>query len=263
MSFGSQSSMQLKKFESQGEVDEKKRKRQEEWERVRKPDDPLEAPEEETRSLWQQLQDNQDVKQQEIEEQYKLRNSVKGLEDEEVKFLEHVSNRQVQLEKEREKEESVLFQQLREAAVKRVADKPQPGSETKKLAPSTSASSSGAAAASGKKSQQSLLLGAIKRKSTETVADEPAKRKRSQDGETNGESSTQAGASEEDRLLKLIDPSLPVAQVAGVLPGIGCYGNETSDSDSSSAESDIEDYLKTTKTVVYVQAHAKGQSHDH
>lgn len=30
----------LKKFESQNEVDEKKRKRQEEWEKVRKPDDP-------------------------------------------------------------------------------------------------------------------------------------------------------------------------------------------------------------------------------
>ena len=30
----------LKNFESQSEVDEKKRKRQEEWEKVRKPEDP-------------------------------------------------------------------------------------------------------------------------------------------------------------------------------------------------------------------------------
>jgi hypothetical protein len=30
----------LKKFESQNEVEEKKQKRQEEWEKVRKPDDP-------------------------------------------------------------------------------------------------------------------------------------------------------------------------------------------------------------------------------
>ena len=30
----------LKKFESQTEVDEKRQKRQEEWEKVRKPDDP-------------------------------------------------------------------------------------------------------------------------------------------------------------------------------------------------------------------------------
>ena len=46
MSFGGSSSttvtgFALKKFESQDQVDEKKKKRQEEWEEVRKPDDPL------------------------------------------------------------------------------------------------------------------------------------------------------------------------------------------------------------------------------
>ncbi|KAK7505325.1 hypothetical protein BaRGS_00003487 [Batillaria attramentaria] len=243
MSFGSsKDTVPLKRFETQGEVDEKRKKRQEEWEKVRKPDDPLEAPEEETRSLWQQLQDNQEAKQQEIEEQYKLRNSVKGLEDDELKFLEHVSNRQVELEKEREKEEK--------AAVKRVTEKPQPAQEAKKPTPSTSS-----AASSGKKSQHSLLLGAIKRKSLKGLI-----KVVSADGSTNGDSRTsQSDPEPEDKLLKLIDPSLPVVQVAGVLPGIGLYGAETSDSDSSSAESDIEDYLKSQKTVVY----AKVQVQDH
>ena len=56
----------------------------------------------------------------------------------------------------------------------------------------------------------------------------------------------------EDKLLKLIDTSVPVAQVAGILPGIGSYNDDTSDSNSSSAESDIEDYIKTKKCVVRV-----------
>ena len=33
-------SFTLKKFETAGEIEEKKKKRQEEWEKVRKPDDP-------------------------------------------------------------------------------------------------------------------------------------------------------------------------------------------------------------------------------
>ena len=41
MSFGSGSdSFQMKKFETEDEVEEKKRRRQEQWEKVRKPDDP-------------------------------------------------------------------------------------------------------------------------------------------------------------------------------------------------------------------------------
>ena len=36
----SRMSFSLKKFETAGEIEEKKKKRQEEWEKVRKPDDP-------------------------------------------------------------------------------------------------------------------------------------------------------------------------------------------------------------------------------
>ena len=67
-----------------------------------------------------------------------------------------------------------------------------------------------------------------------------------------GEKSENNSSPAEDKLLKLIDTSLPVAQVAGILPGIGSYNEDTSDSNSSSAESDIEDYIKTKKTVIRV-----------
>ena len=71
-------------------------------------------------------------------------------------------------------------------------------------------------------------------------------------GDTSGNSISPS----EDKLLKLIDTSAPVAQVAGILPGIGSYEDNSSDSDSSSAESDIEDYMKTKKVIrVHIDQH--------
>ena len=73
MSFsGGSDSFTVKKFEFQNEIEEKKKKGREQWEKVRRPDDPEECPEEETRSLFEQLQDNKDAKDKEFEEQYKL-----------------------------------------------------------------------------------------------------------------------------------------------------------------------------------------------
>ncbi|KAE8295996.1 hypothetical protein D5F01_LYC04745 [Larimichthys crocea] len=64
-----------RKFVSETELDEKRKKRQEEWEKVRKPEDPEEAPEEEydPRSLFERLQEQKDKKQEEYEEQFKFK----------------------------------------------------------------------------------------------------------------------------------------------------------------------------------------------
>uniref|UniRef100_A0A673JEB3 Proteasome activator subunit 3 interacting protein 1 n=1 Tax=Sinocyclocheilus rhinocerous TaxID=307959 RepID=A0A673JEB3_9TELE len=64
----------VRKFVSESELDEIRKKRQEEWEKVRKPDDPEEAPEEEydPRSLYERLQEQKDKKQEEYEEQFKF-----------------------------------------------------------------------------------------------------------------------------------------------------------------------------------------------
>uniref|UniRef100_A0AAY4DLF6 FAM192A/Fyv6 N-terminal domain-containing protein n=1 Tax=Denticeps clupeoides TaxID=299321 RepID=A0AAY4DLF6_9TELE len=63
-----------RKFVSESELEEKRKKRQEEWEKVRKPDDPEEVPEEEydPRSLFERLQEQKDKKQEEFEEQFKF-----------------------------------------------------------------------------------------------------------------------------------------------------------------------------------------------
>lgn len=103
-----------KKFVSETELDERRKKRQEEWEKVRKPDDPegktntprlystttiplhikrthphcvcfcfhsSEVPEEEydPRSLFERLQEQKDKKQEEFEEQFKFSGSFLSL----------------------------------------------------------------------------------------------------------------------------------------------------------------------------------------
>uniref|UniRef100_A0A8C5EQN6 FAM192A/Fyv6 N-terminal domain-containing protein n=1 Tax=Gouania willdenowi TaxID=441366 RepID=A0A8C5EQN6_GOUWI len=63
-----------RKFVSEAQLDERRKKRQEEWEKVRKPEDPEEAPEEEydPRSLFERLKEQKDKKQEEFEEQLKF-----------------------------------------------------------------------------------------------------------------------------------------------------------------------------------------------
>uniref|UniRef100_A0A2K6AGX1 FAM192A/Fyv6 N-terminal domain-containing protein n=1 Tax=Mandrillus leucophaeus TaxID=9568 RepID=A0A2K6AGX1_MANLE len=68
-----------KRFVSEAERDERRKRRQEEWGKVRKPEDPEECPEEEQK----------DRKQQEYEEQFKLKNMVR---EEELKELRKYRN---------------------------------------------------------------------------------------------------------------------------------------------------------------------------
>ncbi|KQK73998.1 hypothetical protein AAES_160326 [Amazona aestiva] len=63
-----------KRFVSESELEERRKRRQEEWEKVRKPGDPEECPEEayDPRSLYERLQEQREKKQQEFEEQFKF-----------------------------------------------------------------------------------------------------------------------------------------------------------------------------------------------
>ncbi|XP_041375386.1 PSME3-interacting protein-like isoform X1 [Gigantopelta aegis] len=238
MSFGGQnvSKVTLKNFESQGEIDEKKRQRQEEWEKVRKADDPLECPEEEKRSLFEQLQAAKDAKEQEYEDEHRLRNSVKGLEEDEVGFLNFVSKRQMEIEKERKSEEDSVLREMREAAVtitSAATSKP----DVKEKSPSRP-SCSGAS----RKSQQSLLCGAVKRKRSASPdrkqKDRPSEEEKEEKEESETTECTNSSSSQ----------SKGVARVIGILPGIGEYSGASSDTTSSS-ESDLEDFFPQ-KTVI-------------
>ncbi|XP_018322008.1 protein FAM192A isoform X2 [Agrilus planipennis] len=61
-------------FITETEIEAAKKKRQEDWERVRKADDPLEAPEPtyDSRSLYERLQEQKQKRDLEYEEAHKL-----------------------------------------------------------------------------------------------------------------------------------------------------------------------------------------------
>lgn len=105
-------------------LEEKRRQRQEEWEKVRKPDQPEQAPEEpyESRSLFDQLQvtvfltvfgyclqlltafyvqANKMKAQEEWEEAHKLKNQIRGIDNDEAEFLDKVDDYRLTMERNR------------------------------------------------------------------------------------------------------------------------------------------------------------------
>ncbi|KAB0393160.1 hypothetical protein E2I00_014972 [Balaenoptera physalus] len=239
-----------KRFVSEAELDERRKRRQEEWEKVRKPEDPEECPEEvyDPRSLYERLQEQKDRKQQEYEEQFKFKNMVRGLDEDETNFLDEVSRQQELIEKQRREEELKELKEYRISFVlceecisnlnkvgisqdnkkeveKKVAVKP---TETKT-----------------KFSQAKLLAGAVKHKSSESG--NSLKRLKSDpdpdDKNQEAPSCVSLGST------SLSGPSIhcPSAAVCiGILPGLGAYSG-SSDSESSS---DSEGTINATGKIV-------------
>ena len=201
------SSVGLAKFVTESEVEEAKRKRQEEWDRVRKPEDPEIAPEPEAkdlRPLFDRLEEQRLRKEAEKEESKKLKNLVKGLDSEEVEFLEQVDQirmKNEQREREEERKEMEAFR-LRSQFVHSAV-------ETEiKVDPARKPSQS----QGNKKSQASLLAGAIKRKTDSSTSEtQPKKPKEASD---------------------------TTPKVLGVLPGLGHYETDSSDVDSDGSSAD-------------------------
>ncbi|MED6235046.1 hypothetical protein ATANTOWER_013916 [Ataeniobius toweri] len=242
-----------RKFVSESELDERRKKRQEEWEKVRKPDDPEEAPEEEydPRCLYDRLQEQKDKKQQEYEEQFKFRNMVRGLDEDETSFLDEVSRQQVLVEKKRrdeEKQELALVKQASASGESRREPEKKAGPKPSGVEPKTS-----------HLSQAHLLVGAVKRRSSSQSSDGSKKQKvdntraagngdRLTDQDVGGaaEGGRREGTreAEDHRAVPGLTPKTPssahgvlhlpsAAVCVGVLPGLCAYSG-SSDSDSSS-----------------------------
>nr|XP_012778303.1 protein FAM192A isoform X2 [Maylandia zebra] len=237
-----------RKFVSEAELDERRKKRQEEWEKIRKPDDPEEVPEEEydPRSLFERLQEQKDKKQEEYEEQFKFKNMVRGLDEDESSFLDEVSRQQCLVEKQRRDEEKKELLEYRSALVKQASAESRKEPE-KKVAPK------GVEHRTSHLSQAHLLVGAVKRRNS-SQSDSSKKQKVEIMATTattgNGEKHTEgggAGAKDQQTVpgVTAKPPSaalssgqgvlhLPSAAVCvGVLPGL-CVYSGSSDSDSSS-----------------------------
>ncbi|XP_074824627.1 PSME3-interacting protein isoform X2 [Natator depressus] len=146
-----------KRFVSESELDERRKRRQEEWEKVRKPEDPEECPEEvyDPRSLYERLQEQKDKKQQEFEEQFKFKNMVRGLDEDETKFLDEVSRQQALIEKQRREDDLKELNEYRISLAK-VGVSTDPKKEAEKKLTVKSVENK------NKFSQAKLLAGAVK-----------------------------------------------------------------------------------------------------
>ncbi|KAG8183613.1 hypothetical protein JTE90_025164 [Oedothorax gibbosus] len=222
--------VKCKKFLTEAEVEELKKIRQEEWEKVRKPDDPEEAPEQEwdPRSLYERLQEQKDLRQTELEEGRRLKNLIRGLDDDEVAFLELVDQTKVEAEAKLWEEEQREMKEYREA-VSTLTDAEQEA-KLQHLRKTLNISSGG----SSKKSQQTLLAGALKRKASAALS--PEKKQELSKGE--GETSHVEPKDETSPDSQSKRPNNRITCL-GVLPGLGAYYSDSSDSENSS-ESEVE-----------------------
>ncbi|XP_042600095.1 PSME3-interacting protein-like isoform X1 [Cyprinus carpio] len=225
-----------RKFVSESELDEKRKKRQEEWEKVRKPDDPEEAPEEvyDPRSLYERLQEQKDKKQEEYEEQFKFKNMVKGLDEDETSFLDEVSRQQSLIEKHRRDEETQELKEYRSALQKLTTTEIQKKETEKKAGPKPSEHRT------SHLSQAHLLAGAVKRRSSSQSAEGSKKQKAEESVASNGSQTDQEA-------VELKSPGagvlhLPSAAVCvGILPGLGAYSGSSDSESSSDSEGSVDE----------------------
>ncbi|XP_018606944.1 PSME3-interacting protein isoform X2 [Scleropages formosus] len=219
-----------RKFVSEGEIEERKRKRQEEWEKIRKPEDPKEAPEEEydPRSLYERLQEQKEKKQEEYEEQFKFKNMVRGLNEDESNFLDEVSRQQSLLEKQRREEELQELKEYRSALTKLTASNESKKEPGKRAGPHPTENRNVL-------SQAHLLAGAVKRRSLSQSSNGSKKQKQEEaeggGGRAQTDSVTAAGDGKQVPVMGVVLPSAAVC--VGILPGLGAYSG-SSDSDSTS-----------------------------
>nr|XP_025959833.1 protein FAM192A isoform X1 [Dromaius novaehollandiae] len=246
-----------KRFVSEAELEERRKRRQEEWEKVRKPEDPEECPEEayDPRSLYERLQEQREKKQQEFEEQFKFKNMVRGLDEDETHFLDEVSRQQELIEKQRREEELKELNEYRSTLTK-VGVSTDPKKETEKKLPMKSVENK------NKFSQAKLLAGAVKHRSNQVAASEEQDNSlfvHSSDGgnsvkrlklDTDHDEKNQEKPSGVPLGSSSVGGSTvhcPSAAVCiGILPGLGAYSG-SSDSESSS---DSEGTINSTGKIV-------------
>ncbi|CAD7089533.1 unnamed protein product [Hermetia illucens] len=232
-------------FITETEIAEARKKRQEEWEKVRTPDQPLELPEEpyDSRSLYERLKEQKMKKDLEYEEAHKLKNLIRGLDDDEVEFLDLVDRTKMDAEKKQMMEEEKELNDFRQRVVtlqeKSLDEKIQ--SEKTSARPKTSISAN-------RPSQKSALSGVVIRKRKNGEIDQTPPLKKSTNGEdesklppatTQGSTTqtTHSGVSSSTNATHMEKGAL---KCIGVLPGIGRY-RESSDSElSTDSEEEFE-----------------------
>ncbi|XP_064386960.1 PSME3-interacting protein-like [Halichondria panicea] len=226
----------FKSFVTEQEVEEVKKKRQEEWERVRKPSDPLERPEAavDNRTLYERLKEQKDQKQEEFTEKFKFKNMIyKGLDDDESVFLTHVAERRAEHEADVIRSEISEVTAYREAVSKLHDDDIEP--TVKDVGEGSTEGKDKTAQLVVKKnkskSQLSLIAGSIKTKRKRTSSDSRESKEAASGRES--ESTPDKKAKLSDAQASCENTSTTVSSSAssqlGALSGLAAYSSSESD----------------------------------
>ncbi|XP_025890158.1 protein FAM192A [Nothoprocta perdicaria] len=242
-----------KRFVSEAELEERRKRRQEEWEKVRKPEDPVECPEEayDPRSLYERLQEQREKKQQEFEEQFKFKNMVRGLDEDETNFLDEVSRQQELIEKQRREEELKELNEYRSTLTK-VGVSADPKKETEKKLPMKSVENK------NKFSQAKLLAGAVKHRSSDGGNSVKRLKLDSEHDEKSQEKTP--GVALGSGAVGGSAVHCPSAAVCiGILPGLGAYSGSSDSESSSDSEGTINSTGKIVSSVFRSNSFFDGQ----
>ncbi|KPJ20748.1 Protein FAM192A [Papilio xuthus] len=222
-------------FISESEILEARRRRQEEWDKVRTEDQPKEAPEEayDTRPLYHRLEEQRMKKEAEYEEAHKLKNMIRGLDDDEVGFLDLVERTKAKAAQQISLEEQKEMQEFRER-VSNLAESEELIRLRAQLAPTRTTASTQPA--------KNKLQGVVvrKRKASEMEGDKidktepektssPPKNGIINNIQQNGKSETATTATATGA------GDIGALRCVAILPGLGHYDTDTSsDTDDSS-----------------------------
>lgn len=182
------------------------------------------------RSLYDRLQEQKQRKDLEYEEAHKLKNMIRGLDDDEVDFLELVDRSKLDVERKQREEERKMLQELKQRPsviinTKEVLEAELMNGSNNKSKPKLL---SGAVL---QPSQKSLLAGMVRKRTSSATDDDEVNKKAKVDEVKGGPQCSQLK-------VTAVLPSAPEVagnslQCIGILPGIGSY-KDTSDSDDSS-----------------------------
>ncbi|KAG7208412.1 hypothetical protein KM043_014644 [Ampulex compressa] len=225
--------------------------RQEEWERVRTADQPTEPPEEayDPRSLYDRLQEQKNKRDAEYEEAHKLKNMIKGLDDDEVEFLDLVDRTKLEEERKKNLEEEKEMRDFK-AAVASLHEKSldeklkqelkNPQSSNKNVTSGSSRNSqlkllAGVVVKRSEKPKQGDITSGIKRKLSPDRSDETSK---TEEPTTTQEATVENSQCELDKEKSTSTHTHLLSEMGGmkcigILPGLGSY-EDSSDSDCSS-----------------------------
>lgn len=240
-------------FISEAEIAEQRKVRQEEWNKIRTEDQPLAPPEEpyDSKSLYERLQERRNERDIEYEEAHKFKNMIKGLDDDEVEFLDLVDRTKFEEERKKYLEEEKEMRDFK-AAVSSLQEKTLHHKLMQELQEPQQAAK--VSSQSAKSVRLKILSGIVKK--TEVKNKQNVKDEKQLDEENDAKNkseeipSTVTNSSEssiEDNFTKCIQSGIDVnnknMQCIGILPGLGFYTN-SSDSDCSSDTDEEHDKKK-------------------